>query len=128
MRLAVPPETQAGDLLLATVTARLSSRGRISPQGGWRRVRETSNVGGPALTQAVYYKFADASDPGRLQTWHFSSAAGAAGGVLAFGGVDPDAPIQAASGKYSANSRYITAAPLVTVEPDSLVAIREAEN
>src|SRR5262245_35257586 len=51
MRLAVPPETQAGDLLLATVTARLSSRGRISPQGGWRRVRETSNVGGPALTQ-----------------------------------------------------------------------------
>jgi hypothetical protein len=122
VRLVLPREVQSGDFLLATVTARPGAKDRITSPPGWRLVRRDANVGGVPISQALYYKIASRLDrPGRAHSWRFPSRADAVGAVLSFGGVDEDAPIEAVSGKYAANSRFITAAPVSTKFPDSLV-------
>ena len=104
----VQPGGMQGDFLVAVVTARLSPGGSITGPQGWTFVRRDSNIGGAALSQALYVKVVSAFEPSSY-TWRFSSAVGATAGVTVFGGVDLSSPVQAADGQYSANTRLIAA-------------------
>jgi hypothetical protein len=120
LRIARPVGVLPGDLMLAGLTARLSSSAQITPPSGWRQVRRDSNIGGATLTQALYYKTADSSDFGPF-TWRFSSSTGVAGGIIAFSGLEQSAPVRASSGLYQSNSRLIAAPGLTTTLDDTPV-------
>jgi hypothetical protein len=72
-----------------------------------------------ALTQAAYLKAVGAFEPPSY-TWTFAKYRYAAGGVVAFGGLDAAAPLLAASGRFSTNTALITA-PSVSAPSGSLV-------
>ena len=65
-----------GDVLVGVVTVRLSASGSIVGPAGWTLVRRDSNIGGAALSQALYLKVVSAFEPSSY-TWRFSSAVGA---------------------------------------------------
>src|SRR5436190_17725119 len=73
------------DVLIGVVTARLSGSGSISAPLGWTLVRRENNIGGTALSQALYFKVRSAFEPSSY-TWTFSSAIGATAGITAFEG------------------------------------------
>src|SRR5262245_56669595 len=120
MSLMKPGGVVPGDVMLAGVTARLASNARILAPNGWTLIRRDSNVGGTALTQALYYKVADSTDFGPF-TWRFSTNTGFDGGITAFRGLDPTAPVRGVSGLYQANSRLIAAPGLTTAEANQPV-------
>ena len=102
-----PPGVQQGDLLLASVSARLSSSTSVAAPSGWALVRRDacSGPGGVSLSLATYAKLATGSEPGSY-TWGFGAASGAAGVTIAYSGVDTARPIEAVSGTVSRNSRW----------------------
>src|SRR5262245_37677852 len=74
-----PGSTVQGDVLVASISARLSGTSSITPPNGWSLIRRDSNA--PPylpLTQALYYKVADAGDP-TSYTWSLAASVSAAG-------------------------------------------------
>ena len=62
--LTVPnPGGLGGELLVGVVTARLSGGGSITAPVGWTEVRRDSNIGGAALSQALYIRVVSAFEP-----------------------------------------------------------------
>ena len=58
-------------MLIASVDARLSSTGSITPPAGWGLIRsDASSPGYSSLTQALYYKVAGPSEPAGY-SWSF---------------------------------------------------------
>ena len=95
-----PATTAAGDVLVASVNARLSSSASISAPAGWSLIRQDSSAPGyRSLTQALYYRVAGASEPAGYD-WSLSSASSATGAVLDFKNVDRTTPIDAHSGAF----------------------------
>ena len=87
-----PASAAEGDVLVASVAARLSSTASIIPPSGWNLIRRDSNA--PqylSLTQGLYYKVAGASEPARY-TWTLASSASAAGAIIDVKGVDGQRP------------------------------------
>ena len=59
-----PTSTTSGDLLVASIDARLSGADSIVPPNGWSLIRRDSNAPPYApLSQALYYKVAGSSEP-----------------------------------------------------------------
>ena len=86
-----PATTAAGDVLLASVHARLSGDVSITPPNGWNLIRRDSSAPDySSLTQALYYKVAGSSEPASY-SWTWSSTATAAGAILDFKGIDQSA-------------------------------------
>ena len=85
------PGGMEGDVVVGVVTARLSASGSIVGPSGWTLIRRDSNIGGAALSQALYFKVVSAFEPSSY-TWRFSSAVGATAGITVFGGVDASSP------------------------------------
>jgi hypothetical protein len=120
LTLAKPAGVVAGDVLLASVSLRLDSASRVFSPWGWTLVRsDTCSYQTTRLTQAVYYRVASAQEPASAQ-WSFP-ATGAAGGVVAYRGVDAARPIESHAGAFSRNSRWMNA-PSVTAQAGAHVA------
>jgi hypothetical protein len=124
LSIAAPAGAQAGDLLLATIDARVDGWRPIVPPAGWTLVRRDSDGGaGATLSQAVYYHVAGVADPA-IYTWTWPVSRAAAGAILAYGGVDPTNPIDAASGAYTYGSAQIVAPAVTTgAENETVVAL-----
>ena len=65
------------------------------------------------MTQAIYVRLATDTES-NTYTWSFSSAQPAAGGIVAYGGVDRSSPVDVASGLANASSTSITAPSIST--------------
>src|SRR5215204_981527 len=62
--LTVPnPGGVSGEVVVGVVTARLSGSGSITAPFGWTEVRRDSNIGGAALSQALYTKVVSDFEP-----------------------------------------------------------------
>ena len=116
-----PATTAAGDVLVASVNARLSSSASISAPAGWSLIRQDSSAPGyRSLTQALYYRVAGASEPAGYD-WSLSSASSATGAVLDFKNVDRTTPIDAHSGAFMPSTRFPTAPSITTTVPGDIV-------
>jgi len=95
-----PSATVAGDVLVASVSARVSGTTSIGAPSGWNLVRRDSGTSGYGnLTQAVYYKVAGALEPASY-AWALGSSTSATGGILDAKGVDRVTPIDSHSGAF----------------------------
>ena len=111
--LPTPSGVAAGDVMVASVDVRGGPT--ISAPAGWTLVRRDTNLSGTTaiLSQAAYYKVATASEPAS-QTWTFSQARAASGGIQAYSGVDQANPIDAHGGQANASSTQVTAPSITT--------------
>ena len=109
-----PTTTASGDVLVASVDARLASTTSITPPTGWNLIRRDSSTSGyAALTQALYYKVAGSSEPASY-SWSLGSAASAGGAVIDFKNVNPTAPVDSHSGAFTPESGSILAPSVTT--------------
>ena len=116
-----PGSTTEGDVLVASVAARLSGTDSITPPSGWSLVRRDSNA--PqyhSLTQALYYKVAEAAEP-TSYTWTLASTVSAAGAILNVEGVDVSTPVDSHSGAFTPTSTSFVAPSVTTTTADDLV-------
>ena len=121
LTLARPGGTTVGDVLVAGVVGRVSSRGTVTPPSGWTVVRTDTNVSPYAsLTQALYVRVVGANEPSSYR-FELSASVGVAGAVLAYSGVDTVAPVLASSGFFRAQTRTITA-PSVAATAGAAIA------
>jgi Bacterial Ig-like domain len=111
-----PGNVVAGDVMLATVAARGTPT--ISAPPGWTLVRIDANAS--TVRQAVFLCVVGASEPASY-SFGLSSAQSAAGGIVAYGGVDPANPIDAAGGQVNASSPSVTAPSVTTTGPDRML-------
>jgi PKD repeat protein/methionine-rich copper-binding protein CopC len=118
LQLPTPAGIQGGDVLLAGISVR--TKPTITPPSGWSLVVRTES--GNAMTQTIYVHVASASEP-TSTTWTFSKAGSAAGGIVAYAGVDTTTPVDASAGQAASNSATITAPSVTTTAAnDVLVA------
>lgn len=121
LTLPLPGGVSVGDVLVAGVVARVSSRGTVTPPAGWTIVRTDTNVSPYAsLTQALYVRVVGANEPSSYR-FEVSASVGVAGAVLAYSGVDTAAPVIASSGLFAAQTKTITA-PSVAASAGAVIA------
>ena len=124
LSISVPTTTHPGDVLLADVGAGGGSATSITAPAGWTPVDDTVN--GASLHDTVYWHVAGASEPASY-AWAIANLlifpAAAAGGMMAFGGVDIGSPIDVSLPATTTGTSLT--APLVTtnVGGDELVSI-----
>ena len=80
----------------------------ITAPSGWSLVRSDSN--GNVMTLATYERVAGSSESAAY-TWSFSSSQAAAGGIVAYGGVDTRSPIVASGGRVTVDLVTAITAP-----------------
>ena len=96
-----PTTTSSGDVLVASVNARLSSSSAITAPTGWNLIRgDSSGPGFSPLTQALYYKVAGSSEPASY-AWSLSSTSSATAAILDFKNVDRTTPVDSHSGAFT---------------------------
>ena len=110
-----PSGVVAGDALLAAVAVR--GQPAITPPAGWTLVRQ--DVNGTTMRQAVFVHIAG-SEPGPY-TFTFASAQSAAGGIVAYSGVDTSDPVDVHGGQLNAASTSMTAPSVTTTGPDRML-------
>jgi hypothetical protein len=94
LNLAMPVGIAAGDVLVAQVVNRNGAYGGITPPAGWTLLDRRS--GGTAVTSAVYWKVASATEPATvLFDLLNSSGVQMVGGIVGYGGVSTATPINA---------------------------------
>lgn len=119
--LPAPSGVAAGDVLVAT--ADVTHAATITPPSGWASVRSDLHPSGNQLRQATFVRVATASEPATY-TWAFSAAHAAAGGILAYSGVDAVSPVAASSGQPATASTQVVAPSVApTTAGGVLVAI-----
>ena len=111
-----PAGLVAGDAMLATIATRGGPT--ITPPAGWTLVRQ--DVSGTTMRQAVFVRIAGASEP-TTYVFTLSSSQSAAGGIVAYSGVDPTGPIDAHGGGVNASSTSITAPSITTTGPGAML-------
>jgi hypothetical protein len=114
--IAKPASLVAGNVMLASIDTRGTTV--ITAPVGWVTIADNAN--GTAMRKTTYYKIAGASEPSTY-TWSFSSAVPAAGGIVAYRGVDQTNPIDAANGQSNASSTSITAPSISTTVPNAML-------
>ena len=105
-----PTGTTAGDLMLVQLTVRGGSATTFAAPSGWTLLRRDNNS---LLAQAVYYRFATASEPASY-SWTFSPSNRAVGAIAVYRGVDTTTPIDASGGQSNAASLSVTAPSITT--------------
>ncbi len=108
---SAPAGTAAGDLMLVQLSVRGGTATTLTAPSGWTLLRRDNN--GSILAQAVYYKFATATEPAST-TWGISPNNRAVGAIIAYRGVDTAAPINASGGQINAFSLSVTAPSVTT--------------
>jgi hypothetical protein len=115
LSIARPPGVLPGDVLIAAVDARLYLSQAMTAPAGWQLLRRDGTTSGTStrFSQALFYRVAGPLEP-PLYSWRFAKATGAAGAVLAYGGVDPAAPIADHAGRRLSDVKSITAPSVAT--------------
>jgi fibronectin type 3 domain-containing protein len=113
-----PAAVVSGDVMLAAVTTR--GKPTITPPSGWTLVR--LDASGNAMRQAIYLRVAGSSEPPSY-TFALQSSQWAGGGIVAYGGVDPAAPIDVTAGQANASSSSITAPSVTTTGPVRMLVV-----
>ena len=111
-----PAGVASADVLLAAVSVRGGPT--ITPPGGWTLVRQ--DINGSTMRQALFVHVAGASEPSSY-TFTLSNAQSAAGGIVAYSGVDTADPIDVHGGQLNASSTSITAPSITTTGPDRML-------
>ncbi|MGH2699557.1 MAG: alginate lyase family protein [Actinomycetota bacterium] len=116
LELAVPAGLEPGDVMIATLDVR--GNPRITRPGGWKLVRSDDN--GNVSFKATYYRVVSHDEP---STYAFGLRGShpAAGGMVAYRGVNPHDPIVAQGGRVSDRSRRMRAPSIKTTTPDSVL-------
>jgi fibronectin type III domain protein/calcineurin-like phosphoesterase family protein len=109
LTLLAPASIQAGDVMVASVDVRALPA--ITPPAGWTLIRSDANS--TVLTMATYYRVVGLAEPASYR-WGFSLSKAAAGGIVAYTGVDTAAPIDVAGGVVNGSSATIKAPVLTT--------------
>ena len=114
LSLALPNGWQGDDVLVAQVAA--SAGATITAPGGWHSVStQTSGT----VTAAVFWKLAATNESSAVFTG--STGADMTGGMLAYGGVDPGAPIVVQA--TSTGSGTTTTTPSLTTTATNVLAL-----
>ncbi len=110
LSLNAPAGLVANDVLIAHIVVQGATTS-ITPPGGWHLIRRDNT--GTSIGSALYYRVVGGSEPPSY-AWAFNSTQKAAGGIAAYSGVDPVAPIDAHSGQYNPATATITAPSVTT--------------
>ncbi|HET7168477.1 MAG TPA: Ig-like domain-containing protein, partial [Candidatus Limnocylindrales bacterium] len=111
-----PAGAVSGDVLVAAVSVRGGPT--ITPPAGWTLVRQDINAS--TMRQALFVHVAGGSEPSSY-TFTLSNAQSAAGGIVAYSGVDPANPVDVHGGQVNAASTSITAPSVTTTGPDRVL-------
>ena len=112
-----PAGTGPGNLLLAELSVR--GNPAVAAPAGWTLVR--SDIDGCCTAkQAVYWKLAGANEPAGY-SFAISAPKSAAGGILAYAGVNTANPIAAHAGRVNPASSSVTAPSLTTTAPGAML-------
>jgi hypothetical protein len=90
----------------------------ITPPAGWTLVRQ--DVNGNTHRQSIFVRVAGGSEPASY-TFTLSAAQSAAGGIVAYSGVDPNTPVDVHGGQVNAASTSATAPSISTTGPNRMV-------
>jgi hypothetical protein len=116
-----PKSAATGDVLIASVHARLPGSAAITAPSGWTLIRRDSSAPGyQSLTQALYYKVAGPSDPASY-TWSLASSVSIAGAILDVKGADVSMPVDSHSGAFTPESSSFVAPSVTTTDDGDLV-------
>lgn len=120
LTIPVPAGTVAGDFMIASVGFRPNTLTATAP-AGWTLLRRTNNAAGSANSLAVYYRVAGGSEPASYN-WTFSAgAAGAAGGIQSFAGVNVSDPIDVENGQTTASNTSHVAPSVTTTTANTMI-------
>ncbi|MEZ5100164.1 MAG: Ig-like domain-containing protein [Thermoleophilia bacterium] len=117
--LDAPAGTQVGDLLLAQVAVRGGSGTGITAPSGWTLVRRDDST--TTVSSALYSHQVASGETNGTFTWDFDATVKAAGGIIAWEGVDAVSPIRESSGQSGTSSSTVTA-PGVTATAGDVLA------
>jgi hypothetical protein len=109
LSLAKPIGTTADDVLVAAIS--VLGAVSVTPPAGWTLVR--GDVNGSSLRQQVYVRAVGSPEPNSY-TWLLGTSGTASGVIVAYRGVDPVQPIDAASGQANGSSATVTAPSITT--------------
>ncbi|HZQ04091.1 MAG TPA: Ig-like domain-containing protein, partial [Gaiellaceae bacterium] len=109
LSVAMPTGTAYDDLMIAQITVGGGSGTAITPPSGWTLLRRDDN--GTNVSTALYTHVAGAGEAGPYR-WSFSPNAVAAGGILAYAGVDQSVALQTSGGTGGSNKNMV--APAIT--------------
>jgi hypothetical protein len=116
-----PAVTAAGDVLVASVDARLSGASTIAAPSGWVLIRRDSSAPGyRSLTQALYYKVAGSSEPASY-SWSLGAPSPTAGAILDLKGIDTRTPVDSHSGAFTSGGSSIVAPSVRTAAAGDLL-------
>jgi len=125
LSIETPVPVVPGNVLIAAIGVRLPPHQTLVPPPGWTLVRRDTNPPGigASLAQALYVHVVDGAEaPLHTWSWNSSLLTGAAGVILAYEGIDPDAPIEGATGAYTGDAASWSA-PSVTTSTDSAMIV-----
>ena len=111
----MPTGTVQNDVMVAAIGIGANTPTITAPLGWTLSVGQFNNIATNPNALAVYWKLAGAGETGPY-IWTFSTATGAAGGILTFSGVDTVSPINREYGQTTASS-LTHATP--TIDPSS---------
>ncbi len=100
--------------MIAHVTVRGATTA-IAPPLGWSLIRRDNTT--TSIGAALYYKPVSTSEPSGY-TWIFNSSQQAAGGIVAYAGVDNTTPVDASIAQYNDATAAIVVPSLTTTAPN----------
>jgi hypothetical protein len=126
LTIAKPTGVTAGDLMLVTI-AKSNNRTTAPSATGWALISGANLGGGTYRYGAVLYKVATADDAG-VANYTFALGTGtdnAAGGIVAFSGVDASTPFDVTPGAIlvNASSNTVTATGITTASANAAVVM-----
>lgn len=111
IKISKPGGVVSGDVLVAGLFVRDAPA--LTPPAGWTLIRQD----GQAYS---YVHVAGGSEPADYK-WTFPESHTAAGGIVAYMGVDNANPVQVANGQVNAKSASLTAPSISTTKPGTMV-------
>jgi hypothetical protein len=115
LAIAKPTGVASGQVEIATIS--LQGTATITPPSGWTQIR--SSQVGSSLTQASYWHIAGASEG--TTTWSFSASSIAAGGIIAYSGVDTVSIVDAAASNTGTSGTAVAVPSVTTTYAGDLV-------
>ncbi|HEY7192632.1 MAG TPA: hypothetical protein VH439_02745, partial [Gemmatimonadales bacterium] len=120
-----PAGTLVGDVMIAAIAVRPSGA-TITAPAGWTLIRRTNQGATNSLAQATYRRVVAAGEPASY-TWTLPNThTGAAGGIIAFYGVNTTTPVDVENGQINASGLNVTAPSVTTTRAYDMIVTSHA--